>query len=89
MKKDYIDSKILSDEISKCYSMYVEADSQLQRVAQMFRFDETFVINPVLSMSSSQELIFTDEYGMEIHIETATMAMAERGYLTRKDFKYV
>lgn len=82
-------NKILSDEISKFYSMYVEADMQLQKVAQMFRFDETFVIDPVLSMSSSQELIFTDEYGMEINIETAIRAMAERGYLTRTDFKYV
>ena len=82
-------NKILSDEVSKCYSMFNEADSKLQRVAKMFRFDETFVVDPVLAMSSSQELIFTDEYGMEIHIEEAIKAMTERGYLTRKDFKYV
>lgn len=88
MTRDCIDSKILSDEISKCYSKYIEADSQLQRVAQMFRFDETFVINPILSMSSSQELIFTDYDGNEIQIETAIKAMTERGYVTKMDFKY-
>ena len=84
-----MDTKILSDEISKCYSMYIEADMQLQKVSKMFRFDETFVINPVLSMSCSQELIFTDESGIEIHIEAAIKAMTERGYLTQKDFNYV
>ena len=80
--------KIIPNEILKYHMMLIQADMQLQKIAQMFRFDETFVIDPVLSMTCSKELIFTDEYGMKINIETAIKAMTERGYLTRTDLKY-
>ena len=83
------DTKVLSKEISKCVSLYIKADSQRQIVEKLFKFDDTFIEKPALFMSSSMELMFRDDSGMELGIESAQQIMGLRGYLTQCDFKYI
>ena len=89
MRKEIIDAKVLSKEISKCEDLYIRADSQRQIVERMFEFDDTFIETPTLFMSASMELAFRDDSGMELSIESAQQIMTTRGYLTQRDFKYV
>ena len=89
MRKEIIDSMLLSKEISKCISLYIKADSQRQIIERMFEFDDTFIRTPTLFMSSSMELVFRDDSGMELGIESAQQIMTTRGYLTQCDFKYI
>lgn len=77
---------ILKRQIRKAEEKFVEADSAVQNIMPLLKFNGFWDESEInISMCSGGEIIL-EYHGSEMNTKQIVAAMSERGYITKSDF---